>query len=90
MNRRIGLWFWFGRGEFASFHLVLKSGAGVRAIAKRLVLGLAAAAQRNESTARQTELAALGIANIKIAFYADGAIAHDRDFSHGYFGAFGF
>ena len=77
---------------------MLKTLAAVRAIAKRLVLRQAAAAERNQGSAGQAELPALRINNRKFAFYTDRAVVHDRDLCHGtivtnrggYFGGTGF
>jgi hypothetical protein len=56
------------------------------AVAKGLVLGLAAAAQRNRRAARKAERITLRIVDGKIAFYADGAIIVHGNFRISHYG----
>jgi quercetin dioxygenase-like cupin family protein len=52
------------------------------AIAKRLVGGLSAAAERDNGAASEAEFAALLVVNCKLAFDADRSVADRGDFCH--------
>src|ERR1035441_6141597 len=54
----------------------------MRAVAKRLVGGLPAAAQRDRGAARQAKFIALLIVNRELAFDADRSVVNRSDFCH--------
>lgn len=66
--------FGLGRGKIAGNDLVLKSGAGVGAIAEGLVLGLAATAESDHGTAGEAERLPGRVENLEIALDADRAV----------------
>src|SRR5216683_1053191 len=70
----------FGCGEFAGGYLVLEAGAGVGAVAERLVLGCAAAAEADGCASGEAEGAAGGVEDFEIAFNADGTVVIYCDF----------
>lgn len=73
------LGFGCGRWQFPCHHRVLEPHPAVGAIAKRFIGGVAAAAQRNDGTARQPESGAAGVDNLELALNADGAVILRRD-----------
>ncbi len=60
-------------------HFRLKSHSAMRAVAKRLVVAVPAAAERNHGAACQIEFIPVLIEDFEIAFEADAAIVIDRD-----------
>jgi len=70
----------FGRREFASRARGIKSAGLMMAIAEWFVLGMAAAAERNDRTAAETELAALRVLNREVSLDANRAVVIDCDF----------
>src|ERR1700687_3490431 len=70
----------FGCGELPGGHGIGKSGGLVRAIAERLVGGVAAAAKADDRTTRQAEGLSLRVENFEIAFDAYGSVVIDRNF----------
>lgn len=71
--------FGFGRGQVARFDRIGETNSIVRAVAKRLVCRLAAAAQADGGASGQTERLTGGIDDFEIAFDADRAVAVDRN-----------
>jgi hypothetical protein len=76
-------WFWRGRRKIAGRDGVAKTGGLVRAIAKRLVVGMAAAAQGDRGASSQAEGAAGGVDDLEVAFHANRAVGVDSDFCRG-------
>jgi hypothetical protein len=68
------------RRQFPRYHLVGETGAAVGAIAKRLVLRMAATAQGNRRPARETERRTGGIADFKVSLNPDRTITVDSYF----------
>ena len=73
-------WLWLGWREFAGNDRIAESGSFVGAIAEGLVGGMAAAAERNGSAARQTKWRSLRIYDFKIALHANGSVGVDGNF----------
>ena len=67
------------RRQFASFYGMRESACFVRAVAKRLVGGVSAAAEPDGGATGQSKGSSLGIADLKIAFYADRTVVIDRN-----------
>lgn len=67
-------------GEFTRRDHIIKSYAIVTAIAKRLIGGLAAAAEGNDGAAGEAERGTRGVEDFELAFNADGTIGGDGDF----------
>jgi hypothetical protein len=57
-----------------------KSTAGVRAVAKRLVIALTAATESDDGAASQVGLLAARIIDLKVAFNAQRAVVTNGDF----------
>src|SRR5580700_10489692 len=74
----------FRRRQFPRYHFMHKAHAVVAAVAKRLVLRVPTAAQRDDRPAGQTERGAGGIENFKFALDTDGAIVKTGDFGCGH------
>ena len=77
---RRSLHFNFGRGEIPSRAQRLESYAFVRAIAERLVLGVATAAQAKNGAPREVEFIPIHVLYREIALQPDRSIIHNRDF----------
>jgi len=75
------LQFRLGRREFPCHDRIDKTGPIMAPVAKRLVGGLAAAAQTDRGTTAQAERLALRVDDFNFAFHADGSIVIDDDFS---------
>ena|ERR1700693_18973 len=74
----------FRRRQFPRYHLMTEAHAVVAAVAKRFVLGVATAAQRDDRPSGKTERDAGGIADFEFALDTDGAIMKAGDFGCGH------
>ena len=79
--------FWDRRREISGLLLVLKT-SFVRAIAKRFIRGLPAAAQYDRTASPQAVRLAFHIYKFKIAFYNNGTIISDFNFCRRHFHSF--
>ena len=74
----------FRRRQFPRYHLMNEAHAVMAAVAKRLVLRVATAAQRDDRPSGKTERDAGGIVNFKFALDTDGAIVKAGNFGCGH------
>src|SRR5580698_3401355 len=82
--RNGGLDLRFRRRQFPRYHLMTEAHAVMAAVAKRLILRVPTAAQRDDRPAGKTERGAGGIVNCKFALDTDGAIVKAGDFGCGH------
>jgi len=75
---------WFGSGQVAGDNFILKAGAGMGAIAKRLVLRLAASAQADHGASAKSKLLTLRIENLEVPLNADRAVVVNGNFCIGH------
>ena len=79
-TRKLGL----RRGQFSRNDSVGKAASLMAAVAKRLILRVATAAQRDDRPSGKTERDAGGIVNFKFALDTDGAIVKAGNFGCGH------
>jgi hypothetical protein len=68
---------WSRRRQRSSFDLRLESNLAVTAIAKRLVLGMPAAAERDDLSASEVERIPLNVVHCKISLYFERTVVID-------------
>ena len=69
-----------GRRQFTGGAHGLESDSFMRPVAKRFVLGGAAAAQSDRRASAEAEFFPVGIVNCELAFDADGPVVENRNF----------